>query len=318
MKKVLKIVGITLLVIIGGFIIITTIKNLIVNNSSWFKDNYYEDFKSESELEKKYSGIGKYEVAQVKYKSENKNIKNIRVWYPKELEKEDKTYPTIFVVNASNVASFNLGAAYKRLASWGFIVVGNDDRQSGTGESASETLNFILNADKDNVLYNKVDKDNIGIIGYSQGGAGALRAITEFENSKYYKTIFTGSASYSTLSKNMGWGYDMTKVNIPYFMTAGTGESDDRGLEDITNEFGGVAPLSSLIDNYNKMTNDVFKIRARVTGAEHQDMLNRTDGYMTAWMLYRLQNDSEVEKVFVGENAEILVNSNWQDIEKNK
>ena len=45
MKKVLKIIGITLLVIIGGFIIITTIKNMIVNNSSWVKDNYYEDFK---------------------------------------------------------------------------------------------------------------------------------------------------------------------------------------------------------------------------------------------------------------------------------
>lgn len=317
MKKMLKIIGIALLVIIGGFIIITTIKNIIVNNSLWFKDNYYEDFKSDVELEKKYAGLGSYEVQEVKYKSENKKIKNIRVWYSKELENSNKKYPVIVVVNASNVASFNLGAAYKRLASWGFIVVGNDDRQSGTGESVSETLDFILNVDKDNVLHDKVDKDNIGIIGYSQGGAGALRAVTELENSKYYKTIFTGSASYSTLSKNMGWGYDMKKVNIPYFMTAGTGESDDRGLEDITNEFGGVAPLSSLIENYNNMTNDVFKMRARVTGAEHQDMLNRTDGYMTAWMLYHLQNDEEASKVFIGDNAEILTNANWQDIEKN-
>ena len=40
MKKVLKIIGIALLVIIGGFIIITTIKNMIVNNSSWDNDNY--------------------------------------------------------------------------------------------------------------------------------------------------------------------------------------------------------------------------------------------------------------------------------------
>lgn len=317
MKKMLKIICISLLIIIGGFIIITVIKNIIVNNSSWFKDNYYEDFKSDAELEKKYAGLGSYEVQETKYKSENNKIKNIRVWYPKELENSNKKYPVIFVVNASNVASFNLGAAYKRLASWGFIVVGNDDRQTGTGESASETLEFILNIDKDNVLYNKVDKDNIGIIGYSQGGAGAIRAVTEFENSKYYKTIFTGSASYSILSKNMGWGYDIKKVNIPYFMSSGTGESDDRGLEDITNEFGGVAPLSSLIENYNNMTNDVFKIRARVTGAEHQDMLNRTDGYMTAWMLYHLQNDEEAGKSFIGENAEILSNANWQDIEKN-
>ncbi len=317
MKKMLKIIMISLLVIIGGFIIITTIKNVIVNNSLWFQDNYYEDFKSDVELEKKYAGLGSYEVQEVKYKSENKRIKNIRVWYPKELENKNKKYPVIFVVNASNVASFNLGAAYKRLASWGFIVVGNDDRQTGTGESASDTLEFILNIAKDNVLYGKIDKDNIGIIGYSQGGAGAIRAVTEFENSKYYKTIFTGSASYSTLSKNMGWGYDMKKVNIPYFMSSGTGKSDDRVVEDITNEFGGVAPLSSLIENYNNMTNDVFKIRARVTGAEHQDMLNRTDGYMTAWMLYHLQNNVEAGKSFIGDHAEILSNSNWQDIEKN-
>lgn len=100
-------------------------------------------------------------------------------------------------------------------------------------------------------------------------------------------------------------------------MSVGTGESDDRVVEDITNEFGGVAPLSSLIENYNNMTNDVFKIRARVTGAEHQDMLNRTDGYMTAWMLYHLQNDEEAGKSFIGDNAEILSNANWQDIEKN-
>lgn len=72
MKKMLKIIGIALLVIIGGFIIITTIKNIIVNNSLWFKDNYYEDFKSDVELEKKYAGLGSYEVQEVKYKSEKR------------------------------------------------------------------------------------------------------------------------------------------------------------------------------------------------------------------------------------------------------
>ena len=66
------------------------------------------------------------------------------------------------------------------------------------------------------------------------------------------------------------------------------------------------------------ITVDVFKIRARVTGAEHQDMLHLTDGYMTAWMLYHLQGDEEAAGVFVGDNAEILTNNGWQDIEKNK
>ena len=101
-------------------------------------------------------------------------------------------------------------------------------------------------------------------------------------------------------------------------MTAATGASDDMGVADINKEFGGVAPLASLVEIYDSMTDDVLKIRARVTGAEHEQMLVRTDGYMTAWMRYHLQGDQEAGKAFLGEEAEILTNSNWQDIEKNK
>ena len=57
--------------------------------------------------------------------------------------------------------------------------------------------------------------------------------------------------------------------------------------------------------------------RQTADGAEHGDMLTRADGYMTAWMLYQLQDDEEAGAVFIGEAAEILSNSNWQDIEKN-
>ena len=46
-------------------------------------------------------------------------------------------------------------------------------------------------------------------------------------------------------------------------------------------------------------------------------MLARSDGYMTAWMLYQLMGDPEAAKVFVGGDAEILHNEYWQDVEKN-
>ena len=65
------------------------------------------------------------------------------------------------------------------------------------------------------------------------------------------------------------------------------------------------------------MPNNVYKIRARVSGAEHEQMQERTDGYMTAWMLFQLKGDTEAAKVFAGQDAEILHNANWQDIEKN-
>ena len=239
------------------------------------------------------------------------------MWYPKELKNENKKYPMIIVVNASNVAAFKYEPFFKRIASWGFVVVGNEDSQTGKGETTSITLDYILNIKEDSILYDKIDKENIGIIGYSQGGAGAIRAVTEFENGKYYKTMFTGSASYSFLANNMGWTYDISKVKIPYFMTASTGTSDDSGKNPLK-KFGGVAPLSSLKENYNGITNDVFKIRARVKDAELEDKLTRTEGYMTAWMMYHLQNDEEAGTIFIGDNAELLNNNNWQDVEKNQ
>ena len=209
---------------------------------------------------------------------------------------------------------------FKRLASWGFIVAGNEDRQAGSGESTSLTLDYILklNGKSDSVFYKKISQTNIGIIGFSQGGAGAIRAATEFENSNRYKTIFTGSAAYPFLAKNMGWEYDASKIAIPYFMTAGTGSSDDSGVEDIYQKFGGVCPLEALKDIYNTMSQDVTKIRARATGAEHEDMLKRPDGYMTAWMCWQLQGDTEAAKAFTGDSAEIMRNTNWQDVEKNR
>lgn len=317
----MKTIGIILLCIIALVVIlavISQIKNYIQSQKPWLPDDYYTAFESDSELEKKYAGLGSYEVSELIIKSDDKAIGNFRIWYPTELESKEQEYPLIVVTNGSNTAALNYEPYFQRLASWGFIVVGNDDRQSGTGASSSETLDYLmeLNDNPDSVLYTKVSRENIGITGYSQGGAGALRAVTEFENSDKYKTIFTGSAAYVQLAKNMGWGYDISKVTIPYFMTAGTGTSDDTGIADIEKEFGGVAPLSSLIANYNAMTDDVIKVRARVTGAEHGEMQMKTDAYMTAWMLYQLQGDEEAGTVFLGDEAEILNNSNWQDIEK--
>ena len=291
MKKILKIVGLVILVIIISIVLIAgflLIKNYIDSWKPWLKKDYYNQFQSDSELEKKYAGLGGYEVSSEAVKSEDKPIGNIRIWYPSEMKNSQDDYPMVVVVNGSNTAALNYEAYFERLASWGFIVVGNDDRQSGIGISTSQTLDYMLeqNQNPDSLLYEKIDATNIGIAGYSQGGAGAVRAVTEYENSGLYKTIFTGSAAHSCLAQMWG-GYDASKVSIPWYMTAATGNSDDTGATDATREWLGVAPLSSLVENYNAMSDDVFKLRARVAGAEHEEMQMKTDGYMTAWMLYQ-------------------------------
>jgi len=278
------------------------------------KEGYYLNFKSDSPLEYKYSQLGEYSVESAVYESGNKSVGNITVWYP--LTDEGKQLPMIVVVNGSNTPAAVYRPFFERLASWGFVVVGNEDPQTGTGETASFTLDFVLEMNKAAKLPVSINLDAIGLIGYSQGGAGALNAATRYENGKVYKAMFTGSAAYQLLAKNCGWEYDITKISIPYFMCAGTGWSDDSGM-DMYKSFGGVAPLKSLIENYSSISSDVIKVRGRVVGAEHTDMLALSDSYMTAWMLYQLSGDEEASKVFTGDSAEILSNKNWQDIEKN-
>ena len=317
MKRVMKIMG-AIILVIAAVVAALVIKGLIEAKKSSVKEDYFIDFSSSAPLEQKYSQLGEYEVSTLDDSSDNKMIKKVRFWYPSELAGSDEKYPVIVVVNASGTPAFKYEPWFKRLASWGFIVVGNEDPQAGTGETSSIMLDYLLKLPQDHKLSGRLDTDNIGIVGFSQGGAGALAAVTMYDNGAAYKTIFTGSAAYPFLAGNMGWKYDVSKITIPYFMAAGTGATDDKGVADITKEYAGVAPLASLVENYETISDEVLKVRARATGAEHEDMLARSDGYMTAWMLWQLCGDEDAASVFIGENAEILHNSNWQDVEINK
>lgn len=184
MKKILKIVGIVifgiiiLIVLVVGFLLI---KNYIDSQKPWLEKDYYTQFQPDLELEKKYAGLGDYEVSGMVVKSGDKTIGNIRIWYPSEMENMQNRYPLIVVVNGSNTAALNYEPYFERLASWGFVVVGNDNRQAGTGISTSQTLDYMLeqNQNPGNLFYEKIDTQNIGIAGYSQGGVGAVRAVTE-------------------------------------------------------------------------------------------------------------------------------------------
>ena len=320
MKKAMKIVlillGVILILVIAAFLYV---KSMLPNGggNNDITEGYYERFQSDAPLEMKYAKPGSFETSYTEFVSDNESIGRVRVWYPTELESSRKSWPMIMVVNASGTPASSYEPFFPRLASWGFVVVGNEDGQTGNGKTASITLEFMLNVPSDSILAGKIDYDNMGIIGYSQGGAGAICAVTNYENGTRYKAIFTGSAAYPTLARNMGWEYEASKVTIPYFMVAGTGKSDDSGSDPETS-YGGVSPLSALTSNYDSISDDVQKIRARAVGAEHEQMLMRSDGYMTAWMLYQLAGDEEAAAVFVGENAEILHNNNWQDVEKNQ
>lgn len=308
-----KIVKITLIVLIIIFLLIITfliiLKNLEVKA---VKSDYFNYVDACGTLEKKYTNYGEFEVDSIEFKSREELFTQYKIWYPSQLSKNyNKKYPIVIFVNGTGVPYSKYEATFEHLASWGFVVVGNDDASSATGESSSITLDYILslNNNKESIFYNKLDTENVGISGHSQGGVGAINAVTDFDNSDVFKSIYTASTTSIELANALKWTYDVTKIEIPYFMVAGTGKVDSETI----------APLESIINNYMYLNNDIKAIMARRKNVDHGDMLLYADGYMTAWFRYTLMNDNEASEVFSGDSPEILSNkNNWQDIRRKK
>ena len=311
MKIILIILGVIVVLILALFLFL-----LWSSKQPAVSVGYFNDVITDAPCELKYTQMGAYEVSTFEQASDNKKVGKFRVWYPAEMETSGRKYPLVVMVNGSGTPASRYEAVFDHLASWGFIVVGNEDDSSGTGESAAKTLDFILGLDADvnSLFYGKIDTQNIGIAGHSQGGSGTVNAVTAYENGAMYKVMYTASTPTRDIAAEvLKAPYDVAGIRIPWFMTAGTGEADS-GNEKNT----GISPLWSNQENYNAVTDDVMKVLARRTDTGHGDMLPYADGYMTAWFMYHLQGDETAGTVFLGDNAEILNNANWQDVQKNR
>ena len=95
-------------------------------------------------IESKYKEKGSEEVAKTEYDSDDATIGKIVVVYPHSLLKSDEALPLVNIGNASNTTAYDLIEAMEHLASWGFVVIGNMDKQTGTGASMSHTLDAFL------------------------------------------------------------------------------------------------------------------------------------------------------------------------------
>lgn len=305
--KLIKRILLIILIIIVIIICIFFILGKLSQKAAAVSNNYYNEVKASGMLEKKYTQKGDYDVAFIEYESMNKDIGKYKIWYPSQIEFQTAAYPVVIMANGTGVPASKYEAVFEHLASWGFIVAGNEDGESWNGDSTSETLDFILSLNDDiNSVFNmKINVDAIGVAGHSQGGVGAINACTNFENSRLFKSIYTASTTHSELAAALKWSYDVSKINIPYFMAAGDGRIDS---ETIT-------PLSSLEENFNLLPHNILKIMARRKNTDHGQMLANSDGYMTAWFLYTLMDNEEASRVFCGDLPELLSNTyNWRDI----
>lgn len=321
MKKVIKIILIVIVAVIvlaiGGCAVLLGIANH--RNS-----NYWKYAETGEDIEAKYTTLGTYDVSYVEFDAKTAAVEKYAIWYPSKLESEDSKYPVAIWANGTGSTSSTYKSFLTHLSSWGFIAVGNDDKNTRTGASLEETLQFLIaeNENKDSVFYHKIDLDNIGIGGHSQGGPAVFNMVTNQEHGNMIKALYAVSAtsSYHTTNYKDGWEYDISKVNIPTFLAAGTGNFDAgtaTSKEQISDEksgiMQGICPLWSLQENYDLLPETTDKVIARKINVDHGDSHLQFDGYMTAWFMWQLQGDEEAAKAFIGDAPEIINNELYQD-----
>lgn len=231
--------------------------------------------------------------------------KKFELYYPAELEQGENTYPVVVFVNGTGVYGSKYKALFRHLASWGFIVLGNEDPSTCTGDSADATLAYLLaeNSNPDSVFFHRVDLESIGISGHSQGGVGVFNAVTATAHSSCYKTAVALSPTQEEGAAALNMPYDLAKLTIPTLLLAGTAGDFETQL---------VIPIEQMEKMYQRM--DVPKVMARKTGCEHGQTLYEMDGYVTAWFMWHLQDDERAAGAFTGDSAEISRNPLYQDV----
>ena len=299
-KRFFKVLGIVLL----AGIVIGVGLYLYADNKADIRQGYEKSIETGGEIEARYLQHGEYETKKITASAESP-IKKYTIYYPVELESDSQPYPMILVVNGTGGKASKIEPQFELFASWGFIVIGTQDKTTGTGETTVKTLHYMLdqNENADSVFYHKIDTDNIGITGFSQGGAAVFNVITKYEEAKYFKA----AAPLSPVSEYMtalatNYTYDSSLVKCPIMILTGTeGEFETET----------VIPVELLKEQYEKIT--APKTMARRVGMDHDHMAYSAGGYVMAWFRWQLQGDEEAAKVFIGDSPELLTNSMYQD-----
>ncbi|MGN1187637.1 MAG: hypothetical protein ACI4R6_04015 [Lachnospiraceae bacterium] len=300
MKKVMKMIGIiflTIIVLIAVLLFWNAHRQLL-------PDDYPKKIKTGGVIEQKYAQYGSYAVSYFE-QDVPENYKKYEIWYPSEMLESNNTYPVIVINNGTGIHASRTKASYNRLASWGFIVIANEEEYSWNGFAADMSLQYLLraNAQEDSIFYQHIDTENIGVTGHSQGGVACINTVTETRHAEMYKAAFLVSPTVEELAAGLEWDYDISKVTIPCAIIAGTGDADAQMI----------APLEGMIKMYEHAVSSPMVLIARKTGYDHGETCMQTDGYMTAWFMWYLKGDTEAAKAFSGNSPEILENPLYQD-----
>ena len=137
--------------------------------------DYYTQTQTGGEIEEIYTAMGEYDVDYAEYPAQDLLIKQYKIWYPSALAGEEgREWPIVVMANGTGVPASRYAPVFRHLASWGFVVIGNEMQNSWSGGASAGALDLLaeLNEDPSSLFYHKLDLDNVGSAGHSRGLSG--------------------------------------------------------------------------------------------------------------------------------------------------
>ncbi|WP_171056211.1 alpha/beta hydrolase [Paenibacillus sinopodophylli] len=279
------------------FIIIAAFSTL-----SYFLVNSVAAAFEKGSLEEKYALTGSYQVEALEI-SDKQGEKLYKVYYPSENQLK---HPLIAWGNGTGALPEQYDELFRHLASWGFVIIDTYSTTTGTGKEIIASIEYMLaeNDKPDSPFYQRIQPDRVAAAGHSQGSTGVINAHTNFESGDLIQTVVSIALPELKYCDPEDV-YDTSALKVPFLILGGTRDFI----------------ISSSASNKLALTNanaSIPAMMAMAKGAAHTAIEQdggKHRGYLTAWMRYQLLNDSDAKKAFAGDQAEILTNNNWKDVE---
>lgn len=148
-------------------------------------------------------------------------------------------------------------------------------------------------------IYNLVDMNRLGIMGFSMGGGGTLKAANTVGDG--IKTALSLAPHEAPVDPSM-----YTNITVPTVVTTGTNDS--------------ICPRDSVKDIFDCLPNNLDRLFVNFTDANHVDWMdllgdktthNRFKTFVVSWLKYYLAGDSSYETYLTGQMHDLQDAAGW-------
>jgi hypothetical protein len=226
-------------------------------------------------------------------KAVSDDIKNLRgvdhslytVFHPACMKKGEK-YPVITWANGTCGEMAGYVALLGSIASHGFVIIAANSTWTNTGNTKGVQLRALdyaeaLNADPSSILHGRLDLDHVGAMGHSQGAAATAAAD---DDPRIDAVIF--------------WNSGDSDVK-PYLNVSGDRDVGNKTLESMQSGVAAAKQPGAYVYYHQ-----ILETGGGSTG--HLVLMEQPDRVVdmaVAWWKWRLNDDQEAKKMFVGDDC---------------